>query len=117
MSMNDEAIKIEPPEYPAEDIKPEFVEELDVPDAIGKSELCSEEDETCLGGSKKSEIFIEEVVKQESYECDICNQSFAEPDQLKEHMVNHLPSQSEERPFKCEICNKTFKLSRGLNHT
>ncbi|XP_026465190.1 protein krueppel-like [Ctenocephalides felis] len=66
-----------------------------------------------------SEVTIEEEVKQELvepavYECDICDQSFAESDQLKEHMVDHKPSNSKERPLKCEICHKTIKTKRYM---
>ncbi|XP_026482028.1 zinc finger protein 583-like [Ctenocephalides felis] len=96
-----------------EDIKHEIQDDIDVSDDIVKSESCSADDETCLERFMNSEVTIEEEVKQElvetsAYECDICNQSFAESDQLKEHMVDHKPSNSKET-FKCEICHKTIK--------
>ncbi|XP_026482339.1 zinc finger protein 716-like [Ctenocephalides felis] len=119
MSMNDQAIKIEPTEYSAEDIKHEIEDESDVFDANIKSESCSEDDETCLERFMISEVTIEEEVKQESietftYECNICNQSFAESHKLTDHIFNHKPSDRKERPFKCGICKKTYKLSKVL---
>ncbi|XP_026482450.1 zinc finger protein 99-like [Ctenocephalides felis] len=118
MSVNDQAIKIEPPEYSAEGINRENEVEFDDLDAIVKSESCSEDDDTCLERFKNSEVTIEDEVKQESFDCEICNQSFAESHHLTKHMVDHMPNPSEERPYKCEICQKTFKQSKGLKaHT
>ncbi|XP_026476177.1 zinc finger protein 287-like [Ctenocephalides felis] len=114
MSMNAQAIKFEPPEYSAEDIKCEIEEELDALDAIVKSESCSEDDETSLAKFMTSEVTIEDEVKQESFDCDICNQSFAESHHLTKHMVDHMPNHSKERPFKCKICHKTYTLSQAL---
>ncbi|XP_026482423.1 zinc finger protein 99-like [Ctenocephalides felis] len=115
-SMNDQAIiKIEPPEYPVEDIERENEDKFDDLDAVVKSESCSEDDDTCLERFKNSEVTIEDEVKQESFDCDICNQSFAESHHLTKHMVDHMPNRSKERPYKCEICPKTFNQSRGLN--
>ncbi|XP_026482816.1 uncharacterized protein LOC113391056 [Ctenocephalides felis] len=113
MSMNDRAVKIELPEYSPEDIKLEMKDEFDNPDVIVKSESCSKDDDTCLERFMISEVTIEEEIKQEVvelpiYECDICNRSFAESDHLKKHMVDHIPSNSKECPFKCEICYKAF---------
>ncbi|XP_026482270.1 zinc finger protein 710-like [Ctenocephalides felis] len=114
MSMNDQKIKIEPPEYSEEDIKCEIEDQFDILDDIVKSESCPEDHETCLERFMNSEVTIEEEVKQEPIEtCDNTG-LFAEPDQLKEHMVSHMPSQSKERPFECEICHKTFKLTKQL---
>ncbi|XP_026482837.1 zinc finger protein 768-like [Ctenocephalides felis] len=109
MSMNDRAVKIEPPE----DIKLEIEDDFDNPDGIVKSESCSEDNDMCLERFMNSEVTIEEEVKQElvetsTYECDVCNRSFAESDHLKEHMTDHIPNNSKESPFKCEICSKTF---------
>ncbi|XP_026482805.1 zinc finger and BTB domain-containing protein 7B-like [Ctenocephalides felis] len=121
MSMNDQTIKIEPPEYSPEDIKLEMEDEFDDPDVIVKSDSCSEDDDTCLERFMNSEVKIEEV-KQElfetsTYECDICNRSFAETHHLKEHMIEHMPNNSKERSFKCEICYKAFdRLSHLKRH-
>ncbi|XP_026482817.1 tissue-resident T-cell transcription regulator protein ZNF683-like [Ctenocephalides felis] len=113
MSMNDQAIKIEPPEYSPDDIKLEMEDEFDDPDVTVKSESYSEDDDTRLERFMNSEVKIEEEVKQElvettTYECDICNRSFAETHHLKEHMFEHMPNNSKESSFKCKICYKTF---------
>ncbi|XP_026482447.1 ras-responsive element-binding protein 1-like [Ctenocephalides felis] len=110
-SMNDQAIKIEPTEYSAEDIEGENDDEFD---AIVKFESCSKDNDACLERFMNSEVTIEDEVKQESFDCDICNQSFAELHHLTKHMVDHMPNPSEERPYKCEICQKTFKQSKRL---
>ncbi|XP_026482834.1 zinc finger protein 714-like [Ctenocephalides felis] len=115
MSVNDQTIiKIEPPEYSPADIKCENEDEFDALDAIVKSESFLEDDDTCLERFMNSELTIEDEVKQESFDCDICYQSFAESHHLTKHMVDHMPNQIEERPFECEICQKTFKQSKGL---
>ncbi|XP_026482986.1 zinc finger protein 675-like [Ctenocephalides felis] len=119
MTMNDQTIKIEPPEYSPEDIKLEMEDEFYDPDVTVKSESCSEDDDTRLERFMNSEVKIEEEVKQElvetpTYECDICNRSFAESDHLKKHMADHIPSNSKESPFKCEICYKTFNQLRNV---
>ncbi|XP_026482851.1 zinc finger protein 525-like [Ctenocephalides felis] len=119
MSMNDPAVKIEPPEYSPEDIKLEMENDFDDPDVIVKSESFSEDDDTCLERFMNSEVTIEEEVKHElvetpTYECDVCNRSFAESDHLKEHMADHISNNSKESPFKCEICHKTFSSLRNL---
>ncbi|XP_026462851.1 zinc finger protein 710-like, partial [Ctenocephalides felis] len=120
MSMNDQAIKIEPPEYSPEDIKLEIEDGFDDPDV--KSESCSEDGDTCLQRFMNSEVTIEEEVKQELvessiYECDICNRSFPESDHLKKHMADHIPSNSKECSFKCEVCYKAFnRLSNLKRH-
>ncbi|XP_026482879.1 zinc finger protein 780A-like [Ctenocephalides felis] len=119
MSMNDQTIKLEPPEYSPEDIKLEIEDDFVDPDVIVKSESCSEGDDTCLEGFMNSEVKIEEEVKQElvetsTYECDVCNRSFAESDHLKEHTIEHMPNNSKENPFKCEFCHKTFSLLANL---
>ncbi|XP_026482832.1 zinc finger protein 431-like [Ctenocephalides felis] len=122
MSMNDQAIKIEPPEYSPADNKLEIENDFDDPDVIVKSESCSEDDDTCLERFMNSEVTIEEEVKHElvetlTYECDVCNRSFAESDHLKEHMAHHIPNNSKENPFKCEICHKAFdRLSALKRH-
>ncbi|XP_026482906.1 zinc finger protein 681-like [Ctenocephalides felis] len=113
MSMNDQAIKIEPPEYSPEDIKFEKEDGFDNPDVSVKSELCAEDDNTCLQRFMNSEVTIEEEIKQELvessiYERDICNRKFAESNHLKEHMADHIANNSKECPFKCEICYKAF---------
>ncbi|XP_026461367.1 zinc finger protein 366-like [Ctenocephalides felis] len=119
MSMNDQTIKIEPPEYSPEDIKLEMEDEFDYPDVAVKSESCSEDDDTCLERFMNSEVKIEEEVKQElvetlTHECDICNRLFTETHHLKEHMIDHMPNDSKESPFKCEICYKTFNQLRNV---
>ncbi|XP_026466196.1 zinc finger protein 436-like [Ctenocephalides felis] len=122
MSINDQAIKIEPPEYSPEDIKLEMEDEFDNPDVTVKSESCSEDDDTCLERFMNSEVTIEEEVKHElaessTYECDICNRTFAESDDLKKHMADHIPSNSKECSFKCEVCYKAFnRLSNLKRH-
>ncbi|XP_026482660.1 uncharacterized protein LOC113390618 [Ctenocephalides felis] len=68
MSMNVQAIKIEPPEYSPEDIKLEHDNEFDDLDAIVKFESLSEEDDTCLERFMNSDVTIKEEVKQESIE-------------------------------------------------
>ncbi|XP_026482418.1 zinc finger and SCAN domain-containing protein 22-like [Ctenocephalides felis] len=113
--MNDQAIiKIEPPEYPVEDIKRENEDKFDDLDAVVKSESCSEYDDTCLERFKNSEVTIEDEVKQESFNCDISNQSFAQSHHLTEHMVDHMPNHSKELPYKCGICPKTFNQPKAL---
>ncbi|XP_026482126.1 zinc finger protein 366-like [Ctenocephalides felis] len=111
--MNNQAIKIEPPEYSEEDTKREIEDEFDDLDANVRSESCTDNDETCLERFMNSEVTIEEAVKQESietlaFECYIFYRSFAESHYLKEHMVHHMPSNRKENPFKCKLCHKTF---------
>ncbi|XP_026482905.1 zinc finger and SCAN domain-containing protein 22-like [Ctenocephalides felis] len=118
MSMNDQTIKIEPPEYSPDDIKLEMEDEFDDPDVTVKSESCSEDDDTCLERFMNSEVTIEEEVKQElvetsTYECHICNKTFTET-HLKEHMIEHMPNNSKESSFECEICYKTFNQLRNV---
>ncbi|XP_026482903.1 zinc finger protein 366-like [Ctenocephalides felis] len=91
-------------------------DEFDDSDVIVKSEWCSEDDDTCLERFMYSEVTIEEEVKHElvetsTYECDICSRSFAETHHLKEHMIEHMPNNTKENPFKSfqmRICCKAF---------
>ncbi|XP_026470196.1 zinc finger protein 22-like, partial [Ctenocephalides felis] len=120
--MNDQKIKIEPPEYSMEDIKLE--NEFDDLTGIVKSESCLEDDKTCLERFMNSAVIIEEEVKHElidtsayacdirerRFKCDICNQTFRQKANMKSHMTTH----TKERPFKCDTCNKEFSQSNNL---
>ncbi|XP_026482833.1 zinc finger protein 69 homolog B-like [Ctenocephalides felis] len=110
MSMNDRAVKIEPSEFSPEDIKLEIENDFDDPDVIVKSESFSEDDDTCLERFMNSEVTIEEEVKKELVETS----TYAESQNLKEHMIDHMPNHSKESSFKCEICHKTFSQLGNL---
>ncbi|XP_026482846.1 zinc finger protein 626-like [Ctenocephalides felis] len=133
-------VKIEPLDYPQVkqefDYCPEVEQEFDDCDNI-----CPEKDEIYLQRFLKSEVAIEEKIKQETideqdavtkrtnldekaylcdkkevsekqvYKCEICNIIFSTKQMLSQHEMIH----AEERLFKCEICNKAFTRKYTLN--
>lgn len=109
MSMNDQKIEIEPPEYSEEDYEHESDENLD--------------DKTCLERFMNSEITIEEEVKHEVIqtpgddekpsECTICNKTFIRNYLLNRHVCDDTIEKSlnlsvdielDNCPHKCGVC-------------
>ncbi|XP_077341634.1 GDNF-inducible zinc finger protein 1 [Lithobates pipiens] len=84
----------------------------DNPQATGKYVVCSiceenfEDEKMYLKHSKQNHAASEEI-----YQCDICNQSFANKCNLKSHQ-RHV--HSNERQFPCELCNKKFKRKKDI---
>ncbi|XP_026483000.1 zinc finger protein 69 homolog [Ctenocephalides felis] len=121
---DDPIIKIEPQEYPIEDIKQEIEEEY---------ESCSEDDKTCLNRFMNSIVKIEEDVEPEliqtaPYKCDKCYRTFRKLHYLEQHVSNychkdpycsksfsdasaleiHIKSHTGEKHFTCTKCDKAF---------
>ncbi|XP_026476342.1 zinc finger protein 675-like, partial [Ctenocephalides felis] len=100
---NDPIIKIEPQEYPIEDIKREIEEDY---------KLCSEDDKTCLNRFMDSIVKIEEV-KQEliqtaPYKCDKCNRHLEKTLPDASALEIHIESHTGEKHFTCTKCDKAF---------
>lgn len=44
--------------------------------------------------------------KERPYKCNLCNNAFLYPCDLREHLEKHENNHIKSRPFKCTICNK-----------
>ena len=58
---------------------------------------------------KKHEYLIH--VRDKSYDCDQCSQTF----KMKHHLKNHMLKHSGERAFKCDVCEKSFGRKQILD--
>ncbi|XP_026461417.1 zinc finger protein 19-like [Ctenocephalides felis] len=89
---DDPIIKIEPQEYPIEDIKQEIEED---------PESSSEDDETCLKGSAHN---LKQHMVVHEHECTFCSKTFPEASTLERHLLIHM----DERHFVCTKCDEAF---------